>query len=66
MLVKANICRMSECSEIIDSLGGTNAVARLCEIRPASVSKWRTNGIPKGWMMFFKCQFPHLFNPQEE
>jgi len=33
-------------SEIIDALGGTAAVARLCRIKQPSVSGWRVMGIP--------------------
>ena len=33
-------------SEIIDRLGGTAAVARMCNVRPASVSEWRKRGVP--------------------
>ena len=28
-------------NKIIDALGGTTAVARLCEIKPPSVAEWR-------------------------
>lgn len=33
--------------EIIDALGGTGAVAKMCGIRAPSVSQWRQAGIPK-------------------
>lgn len=33
-------------SQIIDDLGGTSAVAEMCHVRPASVSEWRSRGIP--------------------
>lgn len=32
--------------ELIDLLGGTNAVARRLGIKPPSVSEWRKNGMP--------------------
>ena len=35
-------------SELIDVLGGTNALARRLRVAAASVSEWRTNGIPSG------------------
>jgi DNA-binding transcriptional regulator YdaS (Cro superfamily) len=47
-------------SDIIDSLGGTSAVARLCDIKPPSVSDWRKNGIPKPWRHFFAAMRPEL------
>lgn len=47
--------------KIIDNLGGTNAVARLCEIQPASVSQWRSDGIPPARLMFLKLARPDVF-----
>ena len=32
---------------IIDALGGTNIVARLCNVKPPSVSEWRKSAIPE-------------------
>ena len=46
---------------IIDGLGGTSATARLCEIKPASVSEWRKKGIPKAQLRFIKLARPDLF-----
>jgi hypothetical protein len=34
-------------AEIINRLGGTNAVARKALVRPPSVSEWKRNGIPE-------------------
>jgi hypothetical protein len=39
-------------NQLIDFLGGTSVVARLCDITTGAVSQWRTNGIPKGWFRF--------------
>jgi len=47
-------------SKIIDELGGTVAVARLCEVEPPSVSEWRRVGIPRARMMFLKLARPEL------
>ena len=33
--------------EIIELLGGTNAVAEMVGVRPPSVSEWRKTGIPE-------------------
>jgi hypothetical protein len=46
---------------IIDQLGGTSAVARLCEVTKASVSQWRSAGIPKARLMFLKLARPEVF-----
>jgi hypothetical protein len=47
-------------NQIIDSLGGTTAVAKLCGITVSAVSQWRTNGIPKYWMMALSLKFPEV------
>ncbi len=31
---------------MIDELGGTGAVAELCDVGASAVSQWRTDGIP--------------------
>lgn len=48
-------------SEIIDALGGTTAVARIFDIRPPSVTEWRTEGIPKARLMYLKLAHPEAF-----
>lgn len=47
--------------QIIDALGGTSEVARLCEVRPPSVSDWRHTGIPKSRLMFLRLARPAVF-----
>jgi hypothetical protein len=39
-------------SAIIDLLGGTAKVARMCKVDPAAVSNWRIRGIPSDKYMF--------------
>lgn len=51
----------TEANRIIDALGGTGAVAKLCEIEPGSVSDWRREGIPKARLMFLKLARPDVF-----
>lgn len=47
---------------IIDALGGTCAVAELCEIEPPSVSGWRKrNCIPRARLMFLRLARPQVF-----
>jgi hypothetical protein len=48
-------------SQIIDALGGTAKVARLCEVEPAAVSQWRNDGIPNARLMFLKLARPDVF-----
>ena len=33
-------------SAIIDLLGGTSKVAKMCDVNPAAVSQWKVRGIP--------------------
>jgi len=37
---------------IIDLLGGTSKVAKMCRVDPAAVSNWRIRGIPADKFMF--------------
>lgn len=39
---------------VIDKLGGTAEVARLCNVSMPSVSGWRQNGIPDYRLMYLK------------
>ncbi len=48
-------------SEIIDRLGGTTEVARICRIKPPSVSEWRTSGIPPARRQFLELLRPEAF-----
>lgn len=52
-------------SEIIDALGGTTAVARIFDIRPPSVTEWKTEGIPKARLMYLKLAHPELFGDSQ-
>jgi hypothetical protein len=35
-------------AELIEAMGGTGRVATLCGVAGASVTKWKTAGIPEG------------------
>ena len=39
-------------SEIINVLGGTSVVAKLCSVSPAAVSMWRKTNIPADKMLY--------------
>ena len=49
-------------SKIIDALGGTLAVARLCQVTQGAVSQWRVNGIPKPRLMLLRLMFTDVFD----
>lgn len=51
-------------SEIIDRLGGTTEVARICQIKPPSVSEWRASGIPSARRQFLTLLRPDVFAAQ--
>ncbi|MBN8803126.1 MAG: hypothetical protein J0H05_15890 [Stenotrophomonas acidaminiphila] len=51
-------------SQIIDALGGTATVARLCRVKAPSVSDWRKNGIPDARRQYLELLRPDVF--QEE
>jgi hypothetical protein len=46
---------------VIDRLGGTTAVARLCDCKPPSVHQWRHDGIPKYRLAFLRLARPEVF-----
>ena len=50
-----------EANEIIDALGGTGEVAKLCNVTTGAVSQWRTQGIPEARMMYLKLARPDVF-----
>lgn len=52
-------------SQIIDALGGTGAVARLCEVTKGAVSQWRENGIPPARLMFMRLARPDVFSQND-
>ena len=48
---------------LIDTLGGTVAAARACEVSPQAVSQWRRSGIPKSRLMYLRLLRPDAFAP---
>ena len=45
---------------VIDALGTTTEVARLCRVKPQAVSQWRVSGIPSARLDFLKLARPDL------
>lgn len=41
---------------LLQLLGGTAKVARLCDVEPAAVSQWKKNGIPREQLMFLAAR----------
>lgn len=53
-------------SEIIEALGGTAAVARLCRVKSPSVSDWKKNGIPDARRQFLELLRPDVFRARPQ
>lgn len=53
-------------TEVIDRLGGTAVVARLCKVKSPSVSEWRRTGIPDARRQFLELLRPDVFGPAPE
>lgn len=51
----------SKASKIIDALGGTAKVAKICHVSDPAVSQWREDGIPEARLMYLKLKFPSVF-----
>lgn len=47
-------------TDFIELLGGTSAVAKLCECTPQGVSQWKENGIPKARLQYLRLLRPDL------
>jgi DNA-binding transcriptional regulator YdaS (Cro superfamily) len=45
---------------IIDLLGGTAKVAKMCKLDPAAVSNWRVRGIPADKYMFLGARIEEV------
>jgi hypothetical protein len=50
-----------DANEIIDAIGGTGEVAKLCNVTTGAVSQWRTQGIPEARLMYLKLARPDVF-----
>lgn len=53
-------------SEIIDAMGGSGEVARLCLISSQAVSQWRRAGIPGARRQYLQLVRPGAFSQRKE
>ena len=53
-------------NKVIDALGGTAAVARLCNVRSPSVSEWRRTGIPAARVQYLQLAVPRAFDDADD
>jgi DNA-binding transcriptional regulator YdaS (Cro superfamily) len=49
-------------NEIIQILGGTSKIAKLCGVSPAAACQWRKKGIPKDRLVFIAATLEKLTN----
>ncbi len=42
--------------QIVNLLGGTTRVARMCKVTPAAVAQWKTKGIPVDKLVFLGAE----------
>jgi hypothetical protein len=47
-------------AEIIEALGGTFAVARICKVQGPSVSEWKRKGIPPARRQLLALLYPNV------
>jgi len=47
---------LMDTTEIIDTLGGTFAVAKRCGVTPGAVSQWKHNGLPADKMVIIAAE----------
>jgi hypothetical protein len=52
-------------SALIDRMGGTVEVARLCEVTPQAVTQWRRAGIPHPRRMYLAVVRPDVVPKHE-
>ena len=53
-------------NQIIDALGGSGEVARLCEVSVSAVSQWRKDGIPRARLMYIQLAHPEIFGKTQK
>ena len=51
---------------IIDAIGGTVSAARLCRVKPPSVSDWKKYGIPDSRLQVIELTHPELAEKCDE
>lgn len=54
-----------DANDIIDALGGTTTVAKLCQVKTPSVSEWRRHGIPVARLQYLRLLRPEVFAGRE-
>lgn len=55
---KATAERLRIDNMLIDAAGGTVSVADICGVGAASVSNWRSKGIPEPWLRYLRLRLP--------
>jgi hypothetical protein len=51
---------------VIELLGGTAEVSRLCRVSSQAVSKWKREGIPEARLMYLQAIRPDVFAAHDD
>lgn len=65
-MVTMYIMKHENHSNLIDKLGGTSEVARLCRVSSQAVSKWKREGIPQARLMYLNLISKELVAKHEQ
>jgi len=58
--------KAAEARRVIQLLGGTTKVARLCKVKPPSVTGWKETGFPDARRQFLELLRPDVFVPSPQ
>ena len=47
-------------SNVIDALGGTTEVSKLCGVSTAAVAQWRSKGMTRAFALYLRERFKNL------
>jgi len=61
LMARADLLDAGTSALVIDRLGGTVVVARLCRTRSQAVSQWRRIGIPGARLDYLRLLRPDVF-----
>lgn len=59
----AIVLKATEARRVIELLGGTTKVARLCRVKPPSVTDWKKTGLPSARRQYLELLRPDVFGP---
>lgn len=51
---------VKESVRVVETLGGSAEVGRICGVSLSAVSQWKSNGIPRAQFLFLRERFKNL------